>query len=94
MNANGQKGVRLWLNADGFGEGSLLRVELLDERERPLRGFSGDKAATVRESEFRTPVFWTARAEDTGLAARFRLRMFYKGKHRGRIRFYAAYLSS
>jgi hypothetical protein len=93
VNTNGCDGVRLWLNADGLGEDALLRVELLDERERPLRGFSGDEAAIVRESGFRTPVSWKKGREAVVLPARFRLRVLFEGQHSERIRFYAAYLS-
>ena len=93
VNTDGRNGVQLWLNAEGLGEDALLRVELLDEQERPLPRFSGDKAATVRKSGFRTPVSWTGQATDADLPARFRLRVLFEGQHSERIRFYAAYLS-
>lgn len=85
---------RLWLNVDGLGEESILRVELLDERERPLRGYSGEHAAIVRDGGFRTPVVWAAESQSTELPDRFRVRVFFEGEHPEKIRFHAAYVSS
>jgi hypothetical protein len=85
---------RFYLNADGLGEAAALQVELLDELERPLRGYSGAEAAVVRESGFQTPVVWSGKSAPAELPDRIHLRVVFAGARRAEIRFSALYLST
>jgi hypothetical protein len=50
--------AQAFLNVAGLGEYAGLRVEALDEKFNPVKGFSGDEAAILRESGLRVPVKW------------------------------------
>ena len=52
------EGSPVHLNVSGLGEFAAARVEAVDLQFRPLPGFSGDNAATLRESGLRVPVRW------------------------------------
>ncbi|MYD93954.1 MAG: hypothetical protein F4Y02_09720 [Chloroflexi bacterium] len=64
-------GSPVHLNVSGLGEFAAARVEVVDLHFRPLPGFSGDDAATLRESGLAVPVRWASRntlpATDTPL---------------------------
>ena len=83
--------TRIWVNAEGLSEKAWLRVELLDERERPLAGYSGDDAAFVRQSGLREAVSWQGKdtIEDPNRAVK--IRVSFEGKREG-IKLYALYL--
>ena len=42
----------------GLGDFASARVEVVDLEFRPLPGYSGEDAATLRESGLRVPVRW------------------------------------
>ena len=48
----------VFLNISGLGDYGSVRVEVLDEAFYPVKGYSGDQAAVVRESGLRVPVEW------------------------------------
>ena len=50
--------TRLYVNADGLTSCAPLRVELLDEKDHPLAGYSGPEAARVLASGLRQEVIW------------------------------------
>jgi hypothetical protein len=77
-----------FLNAEGLGPEAALRVELLDDQERPLPGYAGAQAAVVRTSGFQTPVRWPG---DAALPGRVRVRIVFEGERRGDIRLSAIY---
>ena len=52
----GNAGV--YVNASGLGKNSQLRINLLDEGFRPIPEFSGENAAVLSESGFRSQVKW------------------------------------
>lgn len=81
--------AEVFLNVEGAGPEAALRVELLDEAERPLTGFSGAEAAVVRSSGFSTPVTWP---EDAAPPDRVRLRIVFEGSRRAELRLSAIYL--
>jgi hypothetical protein len=84
--------VRLWLNADGVGPDSPVRVELLDRKERPLAAYSGVGAAVVRNSGLRVPVAWKDREAIVTGGQPFKIRVRLEGQERNAIRLYALYL--
>ena len=85
--------VKLAVNADGVAPESSLRIELLDSAERPLPGYSGARAAVVRQSGLRVPVTWPGGNQAVAVTGPFKLRIGFQGPLRGAISFYALYLS-
>jgi hypothetical protein len=84
--------TRFFLNADGLGPDAALRIELLDERERPVVGYSGPDAAVVRQSGSQTPITWPATPSATPLPEHTRLRVVFAGRKNTAIRFSALYV--
>lgn len=85
---------RFYLNADGLGARADLRIELLDDRERPLPNFSGKDAAVVRESGYHTPISWSGQNPIVGLPDRIRVKGTFEGEEKVGIRFSAIYVQS
>ncbi len=84
--------TRLHLNATGLGKEAALKIELLDNKEQPLPGYSGTNAAIIRQSGFQTPVLWGGNAEVRDLPERIRVRVIFEGRQNTDIRFSALYL--
>ncbi|MCB1224167.1 MAG: hypothetical protein KDK99_00020, partial [Verrucomicrobiales bacterium] len=84
---------QIFVNADGLGEEASLRIEMLDELERPLPEYSGVKAAVVRSSGFQTPVDWIGNPPPSSLPDHVRFRVIFEGKRNTDIRFHALYLA-
>jgi hypothetical protein len=82
----------LYLNADGLGPEAALRVEVLDRFETPIPGYSGERAAILRESGFQVPVRWSAQEGSETLPDQVKLRMVFEGKEKQSIRFSALYI--
>lgn len=78
-----------FVNVDGLGEAAVLRVEVLDEVERPLEAFSGKNAALVTQSGFQVPVVFASRET---LPEKVRLRIIFEGAKRAAIRLSAVYV--
>ncbi len=83
--------ARIWVNAEGLSERAWLRVELLDERERPLAGYSGNDSASVRQSGLREPVSWKAKNTIQELSSTVKIRVSFEGEREG-IKLYALYV--
>lgn len=83
---------RFYVNAEGLGAEAALRIELLDDKERPLPGFSGKDAAVVRQDGFQTPLEWAGKKEIPGLPERVCLRAVFEGAKNTGIRFTAFYI--
>ena len=86
--------LHLHLNADGLGPEAALRIELLDDKEMPLPGYSGSDAAIVRENGFQTPVAWKGNTDVTDLPGRIRIHVVFEGRRNTAIRFSALYLKA
>ncbi|MBI4584326.1 MAG: hypothetical protein HY717_09925 [Planctomycetes bacterium] len=84
--------ARLWVNAEGLSPESSLRVELLDELERPLPGYSGDASATLQQSGLRVPVSWNGKSQIAGVQQSFKIKVGFEGRLSGAISFYALYV--
>ena len=69
-----------------------LRVELLDNREAPLPGYSGESTIPVRESGLDRPVAWKGHDRISGLKSPFKIKVSFEGEQSRAVRFYAAYL--
>ncbi len=77
--------VGFFVNVDGLSEEAVLRLEVLDQIERPLPGYS----AVVRQSGFQTPVEFKS---DAKLPERVRLRIVFDGPKRSDIRLSTIYV--
>ncbi|MBL8848110.1 MAG: hypothetical protein JNG89_00410 [Planctomycetaceae bacterium] len=82
---------RLVVNADGLGNDARLRIELVDELERPVAGFSGDRAALVADSGVLTPVRWPQSGPVPAGTGPVRLQVTFEGSRSDRIQLYAVY---
>jgi len=83
---------RVLFNASGLSERSWLRVELLDACERPLPGFSDERAATVRQSGFACPAKW--QAPFPGHNGPVKIKAAYEGEDREEIALYGLYVEN
>ena len=84
--------ARLWVNAEGLGPRSTLRLELLDYLERPLCGYSGERAAILEKSGLRVPVSFGERNRIRDLSEPFKINVSFQGPESGSISFYALYV--
>ena len=85
---------RFFLNADGLGPEAALKIELLDDKERPLPGCSGKDAALIRQNGFQTPIVWGGKSDIAELPERIRIHVTFEGKRNTDIRFSALYMKS
>ena len=89
----GDSGPReFFVNAGGLGKDASLRIEILDDRTRPLPEFSGKNAAIVTKSGFQTPIVWNGNAPLSDLPDRVRFKVTFEGKKNTGIRFSALYV--
>ena len=79
----------VFVNVDGLSDEAVLRVEVLDEVERPLEAFSGKNAALVTQSGFQVPARF---ASKEALPEKVRLRVVFEGAKRSEIRLSAVYV--
>jgi hypothetical protein len=73
---------------EGLSENAWLRIEVVDEAERPLAGGS----ATVRRPGVDVPVAWSGQLDFGKRAGPFRLKVSFEGEERRSIKLYALYL--
>ncbi len=85
---------QFYLNADGLGKDATLRFELLDAREQPVAGFSGDDAAIVSENGFNTKIGFAAEADCCTLPDSIRLRVHFEGSAADNIELSAIYVAT
>ena len=86
--------AKLWVNAKGVSADSTLKLELLDDLERPLAGYSGEKAAALRESGLRIPVSWPGKDGVQGMDEPFKIKVNSEGSNVESIRVYALYVGT
>ena len=79
------KSPRFFVNAGGLGDEASLRMEVLDDLERPIPGCS----ALVRQTGFQTPIEFKSEVK---LRERVRLRIVFEGPKRTDIRLSAIYV--
>jgi hypothetical protein len=80
------KQPRFYLNADGLGAEASLKIELLNDREQPLPGYT----AKVQSNGFQTPVVWQQNVSP--LPDRIHIRVTFEGAQNTAIRFSALYI--
>ncbi|MBI3878969.1 MAG: hypothetical protein HY301_02770 [Verrucomicrobia bacterium] len=87
-----KRGAKLFVNAEGVSISSPLIVELLDESDRPVRGFAGGDAARVTEAGTRREVVWP-RSRSASLPAGRKLAAKISLPAAGDTKVYALYVS-
>jgi hypothetical protein len=85
--------VRLSINADDVSPRSPLLVELLDEQNRPIAGYTAADCRPVTESGLRVPVRWQEGERITGPAGRFKVRVILAAGGEEQQKVYAVYLT-
>ena len=84
-------GQHIWVNVDGVSNANPLTVELLDDRDRPIPGYSGASAAKVASSGTRQLVKWPARPDQLGPRdGEFSVQVSFP--ETGDVRLYAVYV--
>ncbi|NUQ65777.1 MAG: hypothetical protein HUU20_25190 [Pirellulales bacterium] len=87
------QGASVYVNVEGATADHPLTVELLDEFDRPLPGYSGQQAAKLAESGVRQPVVWAAAPAPSGPKDRaFSVRAAFPAS--GNVRVYAIYVQT
>lgn len=84
---------QLFVNADGLGKDSWLRIEVLDELERPIAEFSGEHSAKVTEAGFRQPIDFGSKQRIDQIEGPFKIKVTFEGENKESIKFYALYLT-
>ena len=87
-----REGRKVFVNADGLGEYSRIRVELLDLQFRPVPGYSGDDCAPVGESGLRQPVSWREKEALPRFDHPVRIRVNWEGVRPEDARLYSIYV--
>jgi hypothetical protein len=84
--------TNVYVNTTGLGQYTQISVEVLDDKFRPIPGFSGDDAIPLTEDGFHEQVKWRDKDSITKFDHPVRLRVIYSGLQRERARVYAIYL--
>ena len=82
----------LSINAEGLGEDSYLRCELIDKYGAGISGFSGAATALVKKSGLKEPVTWQVGETLSFPDSPFRVRVRFAGRSADKIKFYGAYV--
>ena len=85
--------LNVFVNVDGTNDPSALSVELLDQWERPVAGFSADELAPLPGTGVRVPVAWRG-AATLPAAGAYRLRVSIAEADRSSLELYALYLEA
>jgi hypothetical protein len=86
-------GRRVFVNADGLSDATFLKVEVLDERFRPIADFSGRDVAVLKTSGLRQPVAWPRRESLEHFAHPVRLRVNFAGTRLDGAKVFAIYVA-
>ena len=87
----GGRPAQVFLNVDGLSEYAQVTVEVLDERFRPVAGYSSGECVPL-ESGLRQPVAWRSRRLVDATGGSIRLRLNYTGIRPEDPRLYAIYV--
>jgi hypothetical protein len=86
--------LKIFINAEGLNAGHPLLVELLDENDRAIKGYSAEDCIPVTSSGIRQPVEWKSGDTVSGLSGRtFRIKVEYRGGVTDDQAVYAVYLT-
>lgn len=85
--------ARISVNAEGLSPRNRLRVTLLDERMRPIPGYTAQDCVPLENEGLRVPVRWRGGELVEGLTAPFMLRVDWDAERLDDVFLYAAYVS-
>lgn len=83
----------LFFNATGLSEDAWVKVELLDELERPIPAYSGENAARLDSNGFRQHVSWQGNEGIEGSSKPVKIQATYQGEDKKAIKIHALYVS-
>jgi hypothetical protein len=86
--------MKIFINAGGLSQDSQIKIELLDEKLKPLPGYWGDACIPVTEAGLRQPVTWRGKKSLEKFANSFRIKATWEGKNPDGAYIYAVYVSS
>ena len=89
----GKEDAGVFVNVDGLGEYSQLRVDLLDLEFRPVPGYSGDDCVLVSEDGLRQRVAWKKGDTIGHFDHPVRVRVNWNGVRPEDARLYAVYVA-
>jgi hypothetical protein len=75
-----------YVNADGLGPEAILKIDLLDDQEQPINGYS----AELQQSGFQIPIRWSNAT--LPIPKQVHVHVSFMGKRNTDIRFSALYL--
>ena len=85
--------LKVFINATGLSENANLRIEILDELERPLPSYSDSRAAIINQNGLRVRAIFATELKSEALPSTIRLRVAFEGAGSHQIKFSALYLS-
>jgi hypothetical protein len=85
---------QVFVNADGLTDESYISVELLDEKFKPLPGYSGEDCVRLTKPGLRQSVTWRSKKTLEKFPHSFRVKATWGGKSRERAYIYAVYVST
>jgi len=85
-----EKGARLWINLEGASAQGPLIIELLDNMDRPIKGFAGADAGMISENGLEQLVVWSGKT-DLPHKIEFAIRVTYPMECNAKV--YAMYIA-
>lgn len=86
-------GAQVYLNASGLSEESQLSVEILDNKLRPLPGYTAEDCTPIKEkSGFRIPISWKEHTDLGTQKTPVRIRVNFTGRDAEEARLFAIYV--
>jgi hypothetical protein len=87
--------ARVYLNATGLTDEGNLTLEILDERFRPVPGYTAADFVSIKaKSGLRVPVAWREKSQLPADAGPIRVRINWTGDHPESTRLFAVYVES
>lgn len=88
-----RQGSRVFVNADGLGQYSQIKVHVLDHQFRPLPGYSGEDCVPLSESGLRQAVVWRNRKQLEQFSHPIRIRVDWAGIRPEDAQLYSIYVA-
>ena len=85
--------ARISVNAQGISPRNRLRATLLDERMRPIPGYTAEDCVPLASEGLQVPVRWRGGELVEGLSAPFMLRVDWDAERPEDVFLYAAYVT-
>jgi hypothetical protein len=83
--------ARLTINAAGLSDKSYIKIQLLDEKEKPIPGYENGRLSL---SGYSQPVTWSDQNIIKDINHPFKIKLIFEGKNREQIDFYTLYMGT